>query len=337
MHKTIYLLLTLFLLSISFSSLKANETSLSSEILEKLNTIESRIKVLEKATFNKTTSQSQGNVSLDDYQSIIAKQSIQISDLQNELQSLTAQVEEIIFTMQSTVNNFNSFREDAEFRMEEISNLTETINENKEKLNIVNESAIQNDVNTELEPKSLGTIQVNNQDQIDNSPFELKVTSNEVEQEITNTISQDNLIVLEDQKKLEILPDDIEDVQYQFAMDLLKQGDYETAEIAFQEFLNVGENLSLLSNSNFWLAETLYVRENYKDAAKNYLNLYQVYPESMRAPDALLKLGISLIKMDQREQGCLTFLQLQDTYPNATASLINRSNLELQKNECEIS
>ena len=337
MHKTIYLLLTLFLLSISFSSLKANETSPSSEILEKLNTIESRIKVLEKATFNKTTSQSQGNVSLDDYQSIIAKQSIQISDLQNELQSLTAQVEEIIFTMQSTVNNFNSFREDAEFRMEEISNLTETINENKEKLNIVNESAIQNDVNTELEPKSLGTIQVNNQDQIDNSPFELKVTSNEVEQEITNTISQDNLIVLEDQKKLEILPDDIEDVQYQFAMDLLKQGDYETAEIAFQEFLNVGENLSLLSNSNFWLAETLYVRENYKDAAKNYLNLYQVYPESMRAPDALLKLGISLIKMDQREQGCLTFLQLQDTYPNATASLINRSNLELQKNECEIS
>ena len=337
MHKTIYLLLTLFLLSISFSSLKANETSLSSEILEKLNTIESRIKVLEKATFNKTTSQSQGNVSLDDYQSIIAKQSIQISDLQNELQSLTAQVEEIIFTMQSTVNNFNSFREDAEFRMEEISNLTETINENKEKLNIVNESAIQNDVNTELEPKSLGTIQVNNQDQIDNSPFELKVTSNEVEQEITNTISQDNLIVLEDQKKLEILPDDIEDVQYQFAMDLLKQGDYETAEIAFQEFLNVGENLSLLSNSNFWLAETLYVRENYKDAAKNYLNLYQVYPESMRAPDALLKLGISLIKMDQREQGCLTFLQLQNTYPNATASLINRSNLELQKNECEIS
>ena len=39
--------------------------------------------------------------------------------------------------MQSTVNNFNSFREDAEFRMDEISNLTETINENKEKLDVV--------------------------------------------------------------------------------------------------------------------------------------------------------------------------------------------------------
>ena len=337
MHRTIYLILPALLCSIHLGTLNANETSLSNEILEKLNTIESRIKVLEKATFNKTTSQSQGNISLDDYQSIIAKQSIQISDLQNELQSLTAQVEEIIFTMQSTVNNFNSFREDAEFRMDEISNLTETINDNKEKLDIVNQDASQNNVNSELEPKSLGTIHVNNQGEIENSPFELKTNSNETEQEITDTISQDNLIVLEEQQKLEILPDENEDVQYQFAMDLLKQGDYETAEIAFQEFLNIGEDPGLLSNSNFWLAETHYVRENYKDAAKNYLNLYQAYPNSTRAPDSLLKLGISLIKMDQREQGCLTFLQLQDTYPDANTSLINRSNLELQKNECEVS
>ena len=337
MHRTVFLLTAVFLYFVHLSTINANETSLSSEILEKLNTIESRIKVLEKATFNKTTSQSQGNLSLDDYQSIIAKQSIPISDLQNELQSLTAQVEEIIFTMQSTVNNFNSFREDAEFRMDEISNLTETINENKEKLDVVNQYAQQNNMSSELEPKSLGTIQVNNQGEIENSPFELKTNSIETEQEITDTISQDNLIVLEEQQKLEILPDENEDVQYQFAMDLLKQGDYETAEIAFQEFLNVGEDPGLLSNSNFWLAETLYVRENYKDAAKNYLNLYQVYPNSTRAPDSLLKLGISLIKMDQREQGCLTFLQLQDTYPDANASLINRSNLELQKNECEVS
>ena len=226
MHRTIYLILPTLLCFIHLGTLNANETPLSSEILEKLNTIESRIKVLEKATFNKTTSQSQGNISLDDYQSIIAKQSIQISDLQNELQSLTAQVEEIIFTMQSTVNNFNSFREDAEFRMNEISNLTETINENKEKLDIVNQYAKENDVSSELKPKSLGTIQVNNQGEIENSPFELKTNSIETEQEITDTISQDNLIVLEEQQKLEILPDENEDIQYQFAMYLLKQGDF---------------------------------------------------------------------------------------------------------------
>ena len=81
------------------------------KLLEKLETIESRIKVLEKATFSNTTSGQTNNLSLDDYQSIITKQSIQIAELQNEIQSLTAQIEEMIFTMQSTVNNFNTFKE----------------------------------------------------------------------------------------------------------------------------------------------------------------------------------------------------------------------------------
>ena len=66
------------------------------QLLQKLESIESRIKVLEKATFSKTTSGIGNNVSLDDYQSIITKQSIQIAELQNEVQSLTAKIEEMI-------------------------------------------------------------------------------------------------------------------------------------------------------------------------------------------------------------------------------------------------
>ena len=108
-------------------------------------------------------------------------------------------------------------------------------------------------------------------------------------------------------------------------------------EKAFQEFMTVGNDSSLLSNANFWLAETYYVRENYKDAAKNYLSLYQVYPDSKKAADALLKLGISLVNMDQKEQGCVTFIQLKDTYPNANTAVLDRGKLEIEKNGCEIS
>ena len=110
----LYCFATLVVLSTFNSSLYAEEIPLDN-LLQKLETIESRIKVLEKATFNNTTSGQGNNLSLDDYQSIIAKQSIQIAELQNEIQSLTAQIEEMIFTMQSTVNNFNTFKEDAEF------------------------------------------------------------------------------------------------------------------------------------------------------------------------------------------------------------------------------
>ena len=314
------------------------------QLLQKLDSIESRIKVLEKATFSKTTSGVGNNVSLDDYQSIITKQSIQIAELQNEVQSLTAKIEEMIFTMQSTVNNFNTFREDTEFRFIDINSKTESIEKNQLSMALPNNETQTNNLvgNTSgevnLEPQSLGTINVSSEEESSTSPFEIKKVDEEEEQEIIDTISQDNIVTFEEQEiVLAILPEGDEKGQYEYAMGLLKQGDYELAEKAFREFMTVGNDSSLLSNANFWLAETYYVRENYKDAAKNYLSLYQVYPDSKKAADALLKLGISLVNMDQKEQGCVTFIQLKDTYPNANTAVLDRGKLEIEKNGCEIS
>ncbi len=314
------------------------------QLLQKLDSIESRIKVLEKATFSKTTSGVGNNVSLDDYQSIITKQSIQIAELQNEVQSLTAKIEEMIFTMQSTVNNFNTFREDTEFRFIDINTKTESIEKNQLSMALPNNETQTNNLvgNTSgevnLEPQSLGTINVSSEEESSTSPFEIKKVDEEEEQEIIDTISQDNIVTFEEQEiVLAILPEGDEKGQYEYAMGLLKQGDYELAEKAFREFMTVGNDSSLLSNANFWLAETYYVRENYKDAAKNYLSLYQVYPDSKKAADALLKLGISLVNMDQKEQGCVTFIQLKDTYPNANTAVLDRGKFEIEKNGCEIS
>ena len=125
--------------------------------------------------------------------------------------------------------------------------------------------------------------------------------------------------------------------EYHHQLHIMIGEDDGDGEKAFQEFMTVGNDSSLLSNANFWLAETYYVRENYKDAAKNYLSLYQVYPDSKKAADALLKLGISLVNMDQKEQGCVTFIQLKDTYPNANTAVLDRGKLEIEKNGCEIS
>ena len=338
-----YCFAVLVVLSTFNTILYAEEIPLD-KLLEKLETIESRIKVLEKATFNNTTSGQANNLSLDDYQSIIAKQSIQIAELQNEIQSLTAQIEEMIFTMQSTVNNFNTFKEDAEFRFTDLNTKAENIekvqnNSKTQTLSVMqSEMFTANEEELDLEPKSLGTINMSSLPVEENSPFEVKIDNDAEEQQIINTISQDNIVSLGEQKiPLSILPESDEESQYEYAINLLKQGDYETAEKAFTEFISIGDNKDYLSNSHFWLAETYYVRENYKDAAKNYLSLYQTFPNANKAPDALLKLGISLVNMQQKEQGCMTFIQLQESYPEANPSIIDRSNLELKRNGCEIS
>ena len=339
----LYCFATLIALSPLNTILYAEEIPLD-KLLEKLETIESRIKVLEKATFNNTTSGQANNLSLDDYQSIIAKQSIQIAELQNEIQSLTAQIEEMIFTMQSTVNNFNTFKEDAEFRFTDLNTKAENIekvqnNSKTQTLSVMqSEMFTANEEELDLEPKSLGTINMTSLPVEENSPFEVKIDNDAEEQQIINTISQDNIVSLGEQKiPLSILPESDEESQYEYAINLLKQGDYETAEKAFTEFISIGDDKNYLSNSHFWLAETYYVRENYKDAAKNYLSLYQTFPNANKAPDALLKLGISLVNMQQKEQGCMTFIQLQESYPEANPSIIDRSNLELKRNGCEIS
>ena len=339
----LYCFTTLVALSIFNTILYAEEIPLD-KLLEKLETIESRIKVLEKATFNNTTSGQANNLNLDDYQSIIAKQSIQIAELQNEIQSLTAQIEEMIFTMQSTVNNFNTFKEDAEFRFTDLNTKAENIekvqnNSKTQTLSVMqSEMFTANEEELDLEPKSLGTINMTSLPVEENSPFEVKIDNDAEEQQIINTISQDNIVSLGEQKiPLSILPESDEESQYEYAINLLKQGDYETAEKAFTEFISIGDDKNYLSNSHFWLAETYYVRENYKDAAKNYLSLYQTFPNANKAPDALLKLGISLVNMQQKEQGCMTFIQLQESYPEANPSIIDRSNLELKRNGCEIS
>ena len=339
----LYCFATLIALTSFNTILYAEEIPLD-KLLEKLETIESRIKVLEKATFNNTTSGQANNLNLDDYQSIIAKQSIQIAELQNEIQSLTAQIEEMIFTMQSTVNNFNTFKEDAEFRFTDLNTKAENIekvqsNSKTQTLSVMQSEMFNaNEEELDLEPKSLGTINMTSLPVEENSPFEVKIDDDAEEQQIINTISQDNIVSLGEQKiPLSILPESDEESQYEYAINLLKQGDYETAEKAFTEFISIGDDKNYLSNSHFWLAETYYVRENYKDAAKNYLSLYQTFPNANKAPDALLKLGISLVNMQQKEQGCMTFIQLQESYPEANPSIIDRSNLELKRNGCEIS
>tara|TARA_B100000965_G_scaffold380038_1_gene376249 strand:- start:1459 stop:2484 length:1026 start_codon:yes stop_codon:yes gene_type:complete len=339
-----YRLIKLCLLLIIISSVnsfivKADTTQ---DLIEKLNTIESRIKVLEKATFNKTTSGIEGSINLDDYQSVLTRQSIQINELQIEIQSLTAQLEEVLFALQSTINNFNTFREDTEFRFTDVNNKTNQL-ELGQQQNLMQEQEEMTvgvlETQSSLEPQNLGTLEIPIETNNEDSPFEIKLSDQEGEQqEIIDTISQDNPVLVEEQSfVLNILPEGDELGQYEYAMNLLKQGDYDTAEKAFIEFILVGSDSKLLSNSNFWLAETYYVRENYKDAAKSYLNLYQKYPESQKAPNALLKLGISLVEMDQREQGCVTFLKLQETFPSAEETLLQRGSLEVQKNGCQVS
>ena len=83
------------------------------------------------------------------------------------------------------------------------------------------------------------------------------------------------------------------------------------------------------------MAETFRVRQLYTDAASNYLLGYQKYPKSSKAPINLLKLGVSMVQIGEKEMGCEMIVGMVGQYPNAKVSVKEKAKYEAQKFKCD--
>jgi tol-pal system protein YbgF len=110
--------------------------------------------------------------------------------------------------------------------------------------------------------------------------------------------------------------------QYDAAMQLLRAGDYGGAERGLQLFLDLNPEDALAPNAAYWLAETHYVRKNYAAAAAAFARNYRMYGKSdAKAPDNLLKLGMSLQALQEKDKACRTYDELATEFPNAPAHI----------------
>ena len=90
----------------------------------------------------------------------------------------------------------------------------------------------------------------------------------------------------------------------------------------------------LAGNAHYWLAETYYVRGDYRKAAGYFAAGYKNFPESSKAPDNLLKLAMSLANLDQPDKACFTFKELSERFPNASQSIMQRAAFESRRAGC---
>ncbi len=130
------------------------------------------------------------------------------------------------------------------------------------------------------------------------------------------------------------LPTGTPQVQYDFAIDLLKRGDFPKARDSFQQFLQQHPKDALSGNAQYWLGETYYVQGQYKDAADSFLKGYTTYSKSAKAPDSLLKLGMTLAALKQKDAACATFGQLKEQFPSASPAIVARNKQERQRVGC---
>lgn len=116
------------------------------------------------------------------------------------------------------------------------------------------------------------------------------------------------------------LPSGAPSDQYAFALRLLRDGNYEGAGSAFEQFLKAHPKDKLAGNAQYWLGESHYARTQYREAAAAFLVGVQKYKRSPKAPDNMLKLGMTMRRLGHLEQACLTLDELPRRFPKATAA-----------------
>ena len=122
--------------------------------------------------------------------------------------------------------------------------------------------------------------------------------------------------------------------QYNFAFGLLKQADYPAAEAALKSFVRQHPDDGLAGSAQYWLGETYYTRGNYAEAAIAFAEGYKRYPKGAKAPDNLLKLGMSLARANQKQNACTALAQLDHDFPNPGNAIKERAKDEKKKLGC---
>ena len=310
------------LLVIFFISFIAKPTNLYSEeeeiylksISDQIQVITKDLKTLEKAVYQKSdvslASNSSSIKSGSLNEDILTKHLLKLNDIENQFRQLTNKFEEVNFKLDKLSTRVTKIQSDTQLRF---SDLEAGVTSTSDKKTVLPGSS---------KPQDFGA----------NPGYQM--TNLPKQQSINSVESAKTVITEEPEKKESLLPDKPPKDQYEFAVSFMKIGDYETAEFALREFIDKNKDHELAGSAQYWYGETFRIRQLYSDAATAYLDGYQNYPKSKKAPDNLLKLGITMVQLGEKDQGCKMILGLKKEYPKASKSVLQKAQYEQKKFKC---
>ena len=114
----------------------------------------------------------------------------------------------------------------------------------------------------------------------------------------------------------------------------LIQKDYARAEAAFGQLIAASPNDPLAGRAQYWLGETYYTQRQYKSAADALLKAYKADEAGEKAPYALLKLGMALAGLGQKDAACSTFQEVRSKFPKAPAPIPKEAETWRKKTGC---
>ena len=300
-------MLSLFNFNILHSDEKINA------VIDQIQIISQDLKTLEKAFYknsdiiDKNKSLSNNNLNED----VLTKHLLRLNEIEEQFRQLTNQFEEVNFKMDKLSSRITKMQSDNQLRFSDLEN-TDPSTLDKKKAKLPGTS----------KPQDFGATPGYS-------------SKNLPEEQETSSIGTTAAVTTSDAERTEsLLPNKSPKEQYDFAISFMKIGDYETAEFALKEFIDKNKDHDLAGSAQYWYGETFRIRQLYSDAATAYLDGYQNYPKSNKAPDNLLKLGITMVQLGEKEQGCTMITGIKKQYPKASKSVLQKAQYEQKKFNC---
>ena len=317
----------IFILNFIFSGIAYSDNH---NIYEILDLIKKDLKTLERAVYsgsvdieNNTNDQSVTNLN-NNSEDVLTRHLLKLSEVEKQFRELTNKFEEINFKLDKLSNRVTKLQSDNQIRFQDIENDLSSVNVIDSNQQLSSAPKIEKQILPgSSQPQDLGTISYKDME------------TSEESQQIQSVDTTASIVEETFQAEDKILPIDLTPKEkYEFATSFLKVGDYSTAERAFREFVLSNPDDELAGSAQFWYAETFRIRQLYTDAAEAYLEGYQKYPKGKKAPDNLLRLGVSMVQIGQKDQGCKMINGVSIQYPNAEKSVLLKAEYESKKFEC---
>lgn len=293
-------------------------------ILDRLQRIERDIK-----TLNIQVSRDDGVRGEATGSSAAARAAVRLTDLEDELRATTGRVEMVSQQIVDIGLRLDKLINDLDYRLTSIESSGSEAKQMLRSSPIL--GSVQQDLPGASQPGVLGTI---------TKTKKINIVDENVDQPSDSTKPlgtemKSKAFVEKAPKSLGILPKGTSVERYAYAVALLRKGDYEQAERAFNEFMTSHPGDDLIDNARYWLAESYYVRGQYVQAAEYFVSGYQANASAAKAPDMLLKLGMSLSKLDKNKDACASFAKLLEEFPKASSRILKKVVLERKNIGCD--
>ena len=317
-RKLIQIKLTFIFILISNIALTDNHN-----LKEVLDLIQKDLKTLEKAVYSESVNNDNSNnqKSFDkNSEDVLTRHLLKLSEIENQFQELTNKFEEINFKLDKISSRMSKVQADNQARFQDIEN--NLFKGDDKKLISKSQKKSEKILPGSSQPQDLGSVSYKDTE------------TNQTTQQIQSVETTSSIVTEKFEAEQTILPKESAKKQYEFATSFLKVGDYSTAERAFREFVTTNSEHKLAGNAQYWYAETFRIRQLYTDAATAYLEGYQKYPKGEKAPINLLKLGVSMVQIGEKEQGCKMIIGVEKQYPKANQSVLQKAKYESKKFGC---